>query len=45
MENYFKLRPVVQKEMAFKEVYARWTRHNAQRPITMAHLDPLAQVN
>ena len=42
--NYFNFRPVVQEKMSFKEkVYGRLT--DGQRPITIAHLEPSAQVS
>ena len=45
MLSYMKLGPVVQEEMSFKEkVYALQT-DNRQRPITIPHLEPLAQVS
>ena len=45
-----KFGPVVQEEMSFKEkVYGRThdgrTTDNGQRPITIAHIEPSAQLN
>ena len=49
MWSYLKFGPVVQKEMSLKEkVYARRTdgrTDDGQRPITIAHLEPSAQVS
>ena len=42
---YFKFELVVQEEMSFKEkVYGRRT-HDRPRPITIAYIEPLAQVS
>ena len=40
MQNYFKFGQVIQEEMPFKKFM-----HNGRRPITIAHLEPLAQVS
>ena len=44
MSSYMKLGTVVQEEISFKEkVYGRTD--DGQRPITIAYLEPLAQVS
>ena len=45
---FFKSGPVVQQEMPFKEkklMDIRCSTQDRQRPITNAHLEPLAQVS
>ena len=44
MRSYFQFGSVVQEEMSFIEkVYARTA--DGRRPITVAHLEPMAQVS
>ena len=43
MWSYMKLEPVVQEEMSFQEKVNGRT-DDGQRPITIAHLEPSAQV-
>ena len=45
MLSYMKLGPVVKEEMSFKETVNGRTAEDGQRPITIAHLEPLAQVS
>ena len=49
MWSYMKFGPVDQKVLSFKEKVYKWTHYgkmdDGQRPITIAHLEPLAQVS
>ena len=43
---HMKFGQVVQEELSFKEkVYTQGIMHDGQRPIKIAHLEPLAQVS
>ena len=41
----FYFEPVIKKEMLFEEKVYRHTTDDGRRPITIAHLEPLAQVS